>query len=61
MSVLQQLIHFILKIDDSYDPTSITTVTIALQSLDELFEKENCKLFAQNIDELISVCATFVS
>ncbi len=61
MSALQQLVHFILKIDDSYDSTSITTVTIALQSLGELFEKENGKLFVQNIEELISVCATLVN
>ncbi len=37
MAALQQLVDFILKVDDSYDPTSITTVTIAIQSLDELF------------------------
>lgn len=61
MSALQQLVHFILKIDDSYDSTSITTVTIALQSLGELFEKENGILFVQNIEELISVCATLVN
>lgn len=61
MSILNQLQQLIVSIDSTIELPSINSITVAIHTMDEIFESVDPKKFAQNIDQVLSILQMMIN
>lgn len=60
-SILDQLQQLILAVDSSIELASISSITVAIHTMDEIFESVDPKKFALNIDQILSILQLMIN
>jgi predicted PurR-regulated permease PerM len=61
MSILDQLQQLIITVDSSIEQASLTSITVAIHTMDEIFESVDPKKFAKSIDQLLSILQLMIN